>query len=146
MIPYDPLNDRKAQDPQVFRRNEAQVARGFWGKLRRSVGRVPFLEEAVSAYYCAFDPQTPRPVKAMLLAALAYFVVPSDVIPDFIAGLGFTDDATVMFATVRMVAHHIRDSHRDRARRRLADLGLRPAARAETSAASEPGAESSGGT
>lgn len=130
IIPYNP-SDPKTQDPQVIRRNETRVARGFWSKLRRSVGRVPFLEEAVSAYYCAFDPQTPRPVKAMLLAALAYFVVPSDLIPDFIAGLGFTDDATVLYATLRLVTSHIRDSHRDRARRRLADLGLRSAAVAE---------------
>jgi len=139
IIPYDPTKDRKAQDPRVLARNEAQVARGFWGKLRRSIGRVPFLEEAVSAYYCAFDPQTPRPVKAMLLAALAYFVVPSDMIPDFIAGLGFTDDATVMYLTVRMVTNHIRDGHRDRARRRLADLGLRAPAPAEPQSDSEPG-------
>lgn len=121
-----------------MRRNEARVQRSFWTKLRRSVGRVPFLEEAVSAYYCAFDPQTPRPVKAMLLAALAYFVVPSDMIPDFIAGLGFTDDATVLFATVRMVANHIREPHRVRARRRLDDLGLRTAA-AEVPSDSRPG-------
>jgi uncharacterized membrane protein YkvA (DUF1232 family) len=139
IIPYDPTKDRKAQDPRVLARNEAQVVRGFCGKLRRSIGRVPFLEEAVSAYYCAFDPQTPRPVKAMLLAALAYFVVPSDVIPDFIAGLGFTDDATVLFITLRMVTNHIRDSHRERARRRLADLGLRVPAVAEPQSDSEPG-------
>ncbi|HEY9549453.1 MAG TPA: YkvA family protein [Kiloniellaceae bacterium] len=106
-------------------RNESRVQRGFWAKLKRSVGRVPFLEDAVSAYYCAFDPKTPRPVKAMLLAALAYFVVPSDMIPDFIAGLGFTDDATVLFATVRMVAGHISDRHHEQARRRLIALGLR---------------------
>src|SRR3546814_14289467 len=61
----------------------------------------------------------------MLLAALAYFVVPSDMIPDFIAGLGFTDDATVLFATVRMVAGHISDRHHEQARRRLIALGLR---------------------
>lgn len=145
MIPYDPRSDPKVQDPQVLRRNEARVERGFWPKLRRSVGRVPFLEEAVSAYYCAFDPQTPRPVKAMLLAALAYFVVPSDMIPDFIAGLGYTDDATVLFATVRMVAHHIREPHRDRARRRLANLGLRTPAAAEPAAPSEPDGGSGSG-
>jgi uncharacterized membrane protein YkvA (DUF1232 family) len=137
MIPYDPQNDPKVQEPGVMLRNRAKVERGFWGKLRRSFGRVPFLEEAVSAYYCAFDPATPRPVKAMLLAALAYFVVPSDLIPDFVAGLGFTDDATVLFATVRIVASHITDRHRDLARRRLGVLGLRE--RAASDADSEPG-------
>jgi len=121
LIPYDP----GALEPRAMQRNEARVTRGFWRKLKRSLGHLPFLTEAVSAYYCAFDPATPRPVKAMLLAALAYFVVPGDVIPDFVAGLGFTDDATVLFATLRLVAGHITDRHRDAARRRLAALGLR---------------------
>ena len=124
-MPYSAPEDPKNQDPRVMRRNAAKVEKGFWVKLRRSLGQLPFLEEAVSAYYCAFDPRTPRPVKAMLLAALAYFVVPSDMIPDFVAGLGFTDDATVLFATLRIVSGHIKDRHRDAARRRLAVLGLR---------------------
>ncbi len=137
MIPYDPTCDPKVQEPRVLQRNQAKVEHGLWGKLRRNFGRVPFLEEAVSAYYCAFDPATPRPVKAMLLAALAYFVVPTDLIPDFIAGIGFTDDAAVLFATVRMVAGHITDRHREQAHQRLAALGLREPAAPET--APEPG-------
>jgi uncharacterized membrane protein YkvA (DUF1232 family) len=125
LIPYDPPYDSKALEPRAMERNEAKVRGGFWAKLRGPLGRLPFLEQAVSAYYCAFDPATPRPVKAMLLAALAYFVVPSDLIPDFVAGLGFTDDATVLFATLRLVAGHITEGHRDAARRRLVALGLR---------------------
>lgn len=115
-----------AQTPQAVERNRTRVERGFWTKVKRSVGRVPFLEEAVSAYFCAFDPRTPRPVKAMLLAALAYFVVPTDLVPDFVVGLGFTDDATVLLATLRMVAGNINERHRDEARKRLELLGLRP--------------------
>ena len=125
--PYDPSADAKTQDPQVMRRNEVQVERGFWAKLRRLGGRLPFMEDAVAAYFCAFDPATPRPVKAMLLAALAYFVVPSDMIPDFIAGLGFTDDATVLLMTLRAVSGSVAPRHRRRARQRLAALGLRTA-------------------
>lgn len=121
IIPCEP----RAQLPAVVERNRGRVERGFWGKLRRSFGRVSFVEEAVSAYFCAFDPATPRSVKAMLLAALAYFVVPADMVPDFIAGLGFTDDATVLLTTVRMVAGHINERHRAQARERLARLGLR---------------------
>lgn len=123
--------DSRAQAPQTLQRNQAKVERGFWGKLKRSVGRVPFLEDAVSAYYCAFDPTTPRRVKALLLAALAYFVVPTDMIPDFVAGLGFSDDATVLFATIRMVAGHIGERHHLAARHRLAELGLSDTAAAE---------------
>lgn len=126
LIPYPAPDDPKNLDPRVMQRNEAKVRRGFWDKLKGTLGRVPFLEDAVSGYYCAFDPRTPRPVKAMLLAALAYFVVPSDLIPDFIAGFGFTDDASVLLATLRVVSGSIKDRHREDARRRLVALGLRP--------------------
>jgi uncharacterized membrane protein YkvA (DUF1232 family) len=117
--PYNPAGDAKAQDPRVMQRNAAQVERGFWRKLRRSVGRVPFVEEAVAAYFCAFDPQTPAHVRAALLAALAYFVLPFDAVPDFLAGIGFTDDATVLMATIAMVRAHISPAHRRAAKQAL---------------------------
>lgn len=135
IIPYSPPDDPKNRDPRVLQRDAAKVEKGFWDKLRRTLGRVPFLEDAASAYFCAFDPRTPRRVKAMLLAALAYFVVPSDMIPDFIAGLGFTDDAAVLFATLQLVSGHIKERHRDSARRRLMALGLRQASGAADSTA-----------
>lgn len=118
-------------DPAVYARDRARVERGFWDKLRRNLGRVPFVEEAVAAYYCALDPATPLQVKAVLMGALAYFIVPSDMIPDFIAGLGFTDDAAVLYAALRSVAAHVSDRHRTRARAALgglaADAGEDPA-------------------
>ena len=99
--------------------DETQVRRGFWRKMRRSVGRISFAQEAVASFYCATDSQTPVRTKGILLSALAYFILPTDLIPDFIAGLGFTDDAAVLFAAWRAVAPHITDRHRDRARRAL---------------------------
>jgi uncharacterized membrane protein YkvA (DUF1232 family) len=109
-------------NPDRFARDEARVEAGFWDKLRRVIGRVPFLEDAVGAYFCARDPDTPLQVKAILIGALAYFVVPVDMIPDFIAGLGFTDDAVVLYAAVRSVAPHIKAGHRAEARRMLKKL------------------------
>ena len=60
-------------------------------------------------------------VKGVLLAALAYFVIPTDAIPDFVAGLGFTDDAAVLAVAISMVSRHMTPQHRERAR---AALGL----------------------
>ena len=99
--------------------DESRVRRGFWPKLRRFAGQVPFMEDAVAAYFCTRDPATPRRVKAILVGALAYFVVPADVIPDFIAGLGLTDDATVLMAAVTAVTPHIKKRHRRAAQRAL---------------------------
>ncbi len=99
--------------------NERIVKDGFKGKVRRTFGRVPFVAKAVAAYYCATDPATPRSAKLAIMAALAYFVIPTDVIPDFIALLGFTDDATVFWAAWRAVRGHITDAHHARARQYL---------------------------
>lgn len=106
-----------------FRRDSSTVSRGFWDKLRRTLGRVPFSEDAAAAYYCARDPKTPFQVKAILMGALAYFVVPSDMMPDVLPLLGFTDDATVLYAAIRSVLPHVKETHRDRARL-LLDKGI----------------------
>jgi uncharacterized membrane protein YkvA (DUF1232 family) len=106
-----------------YRRDSRRVERGFWRKVRRYGARVPFLREALAAYYCAIDPATPWRVKAVLMAALAYFVLPADMVPDFLPMLGFTDDAAVLLAAYRAVAPHVRDRHRDQARAALQRLG-----------------------
>ena len=77
--------------------DQTGALQGFWEKMRATVGLVPFSEEAVAGYFCAVDPSTPARVKVILVAALAYFIMPADMIPDVIIGLGFTDDATVFF-------------------------------------------------
>jgi len=109
-----------------FARDQARVEAGFWAKVRRTLGRVPFVEEAVAAYFCALDPATPLRVKAVLIGALAYFVMPVDMIPDFMAGIGYTDDAAVFYAALRAVAPHIDGRHRDRARAALDGLAPEP--------------------
>jgi uncharacterized membrane protein YkvA (DUF1232 family) len=113
-------------DPEKFATDRTTVTRAFWSKVRKTVGRVPFLEDAIAAYFCATDSTTPTAVKALLFGALAYFIVPIDMIPDFIAGLGFVDDASILSAAVAMARRHIRPEHRDRAKT-LLDQTLRAA-------------------
>ena len=96
-----------------------QGHRRFWSKIRRTLGRVPFTEQAVAAHYCAIDRATPARVKVVLVGALAYFVMPADMIPDLIAGLGYTDDGIVLAAAVRAIAPYVTDDHRALARRFL---------------------------
>lgn len=110
-----------AADPEAMRRNAQRVRESFATKLKRVVRRIPFAHELIAAYYCALDPATPVRVRATLLAALAYFVLPLDAIPDFLLGFGFTDDATVLLAAVSLVSSHITQAHRDAAQRALDD-------------------------
>lgn len=104
-----------------FARDRLTVADGFWPKFRRVARRIPFAHDLLAAYYAAVDPKTPLRVRATLFGALAYFVMPADLIPDFIAVLGFTDDAAVLAAALRTLAGHIRPEHQERARRELED-------------------------
>lgn len=96
--------------------------RRFWRKLRRVVAKVPFVEDLLAAYFCAVDRNTPTYVRGVLLGAVAYFVLPADVIPDLLAPLGFTDDASVIAAAIAAVGSHLQPRHRDRARRSLQQL------------------------
>lgn len=99
--------------------DEARVLRDFWVTARKAAGSIPFMDEVVSAYFCALDRETPVRVRASLLGALGYFVLPLDGIPDFIFGLGFTDDAAVIMGVLALMRAHITDEHREAARKAL---------------------------
>jgi uncharacterized membrane protein YkvA (DUF1232 family) len=111
----EPLTRRIAAD-------EAGLRRSFWKKLRGLAARLPFAEDLIAAHYCAFDRQTPIHVKAVLVGALAYFVLPTDFIPDVLPVIGYTDDAAVLAAAIKLVSSHITPDHHEAARRALARL------------------------
>jgi uncharacterized membrane protein YkvA (DUF1232 family) len=98
-----------------------RVRRRFWSTFRKAAAYIPFADDLVAAYYCALDPATPHRVRAALLAALAYFILPFDAVPDFLVGFGFSDDITVLVATIALVRAHITEAHRERARAAMAE-------------------------
>jgi uncharacterized membrane protein YkvA (DUF1232 family) len=72
------------------------------------------------------DPRTPIGLKAMLGAALAYVVLPIDIIPDAIPILGQADDLTVLLLVLDLFIQNapadVRAEHAERARNGTADL------------------------
>jgi uncharacterized membrane protein YkvA (DUF1232 family) len=104
--------DRLAQDREGVRKR-------FWIKLKQVAAKLPFTEDLLAAYYCAFDKETPRHVQVALLSAIAYFILPFDFIPDMLPVLGYTDDAAVLATAIRLVATHITEDHRVAARAAL---------------------------
>src|SRR5471030_1459166 len=100
--------------------DDSPLQRGFWRKIRQVVAGIPFAEDILAAYYCAFDRNTPTQVKATLAGAIAYFVLPIDAIPDMLPVIGFTDDAAVLVIATKLVADHIHPVHRELARAALA--------------------------
>jgi uncharacterized membrane protein YkvA (DUF1232 family) len=114
-VTFDPkaeIDPGRALVPTVMQVNEQRVRTGFWPKIRRVAAKIPFARDALAIWYCARDDETPMAAKGMMLAALAYFVLPVDAIPDVIAGLGFTDDAAVFAALMAVVGKNLKPRHK----------------------------------
>jgi uncharacterized membrane protein YkvA (DUF1232 family) len=100
---------------------EQEVREKFWRTAKKAARHVPFMEDVVAAYYCVLDANTPLRAKGILIAALGYFVLPVDAIPDVIFGLGFTDDIAVLSAAIAAVRTHITPAHKAAANDALAE-------------------------
>lgn len=122
--PHTPIDPSRALVPAVRRLNERRVARGFWPKIRKAAAHVPFAADALAVWYCARDDETPSTAKGMMLAGLAYFVLPADALPDFLPMLGYTDDAAVFAALLRVVGRNLKPRHRQAARAAIVRLRL----------------------
>ena len=109
------IEPSKALVPATVKLNEQRVNRGFLPKIRRVAARIPFAGDLLSVFYAARDPQTPVASKGMMLAALAYFVLPADAIPDILVGVGFTDDAAVLAAVLALLGRTVKPHHKEAA-------------------------------
>ena len=111
-------------DPEILGPEEEQkktIRQKLMTTVRKAARQVPFMEDVVAGYFCALDPSTPSKVRATVLASLAYFVLPLDVIPDFLIGIGFGDDATVLLAALAMIRSHMRPDHYQAAKDAMKD-------------------------
>ena len=114
-----------SQDAEALLRRmaggEQTLGREFWRKLKREAAALPFMEDVLTAHYCAFDRRTPFYVKGVLIGAIAYFAVPNRWLPKYIPML-IADDAAVIAAALKAVSTQIKPEHRQAAQRTLARL------------------------
>ena len=99
-----------------FAADEGDLRQRIWKKLKREAANIPFVEDALTAHYCAFDRETPFYVKLALVGAVVYFIVPDDLIPDSIPVLGYADDAAVLAGAMKLFSSHIKPEHREAAK------------------------------
>lgn len=91
--------------------NEQLSTGDFWPKLNRfayKAGR-EIVEKALWLFYAAKRPETPMWARSVIVGALAYFVLPTDAVPDFIPGAGYADDLSVLATAVGAVMMFIDD-------------------------------------
>ena len=93
----------------------------FWikvGKYAVAAGRAT-IEKALVLYYCLQDPDTPAWAKTVIIGALGYFILPTDLIPDFTLGVGYADDLGALAGAAGAVFVHIKPEHNAQAKEKL---------------------------
>lgn len=95
--------------------------RRFWHKLKAVAKKAGYslLEKALWLYYTAQKPDTPKWAKTAIYAALAYFVLPLDAIPDFIPGIGYSDDLSILASALLSVSLYLDDDVKNTATQKL---------------------------
>ena len=96
-------------------KHERMVNEGFVAKAKRYLRFLPMATEVVAMYFCMLDAKTPLWVKTTVAAALAYFILPTDAIPDFLPVVGMGDDVGVLTAALTAISTHVTSEHRERA-------------------------------
>lgn len=100
---------------------DTTTSKGFWKKVGRvalAAGR-PVIEAALTLWYVLQRPDVPVAVKGEIVAALAYFILPLDLIPDALPVVGYTDDLGLLLATVATVSAYVDDEVRTQVARTL---------------------------
>jgi uncharacterized membrane protein YkvA (DUF1232 family) len=94
---------------------------GFIEKARR-YGRqagVAVIYAGLLLFYLLKRPGLPWKVRLAIAGALGYFILPLDTLPDFIVGLGYSDDLSVLLGVLACCYMHVDDGVRERARAKI---------------------------
>ena len=83
------------------------VDENLWGKLEKSGKRVSFAKDILALYRYMKDPFVKWYRKAIVVAALVYFIVPIDTIPDITPLFGYLDDLGVITALLKYLGSEL---------------------------------------
>jgi len=83
------------------------VDENLWGKLEKSGKRVSFAKDILALYRYMKDPFVKWYRKAIVVAALIYFIVPIDTIPDITPLFGYLDDLGVITALLKYLGSEL---------------------------------------
>ncbi|AXY00920.1 DUF1232 domain-containing protein [Vibrio alfacsensis] len=90
----------------------------FWEKIthgfKKMGGEVAIL--AITLWLVMTDPKTPISIKITIGSALAYLIMPVDMIPDFIPVTGYADDLAALSAAATAAGTSITEEHKTQAR------------------------------
>ena len=94
------------QEVQLQKYEKEYNEDGLWKKIAKFAKKAgePVIYNVLLLYYALQSDKVSLKEKAMIVGALGYFILPMDLIPDAIIGLGFTDDAAVLIALINQLS------------------------------------------
>ena len=87
----------------------------FFATVKKMKMHVALIKKALVLYYCMRDQETPKYVKVILLGALGYFILPIDIFPDSLPGIGTLDDLVIITAAYKFANRYIKPIHVEKA-------------------------------
>ena len=103
--------------PARFAASRWYSAPNLWhslSKAARVAGRKTLLT-ALTLFFCLKDNDTPTWARGVIIGALGYLILPTDLIPDIIPGMGYGDDWGALVAALGTVAAYVKDDHKAKA-------------------------------
>jgi len=97
---------------------------GLWRTLKKAATKAgrKTIFSALVLFYCLKDGDTPAWARGVIVGALGYFILPTDLIPDLLPGVGFGDDWGAVVAALGTVAAYIKEEHKTKAQAQVERL------------------------
>lgn len=118
------MSVNSASDDALDQTIQAPDEKTFWRKMKNSVKKAgeEIAVMGIKSWLAMADSNTSVRHKAILGGALAYFVLPTDMVPDVLAGVGFTDDMAALTLAANSVGNAITEEHEEQAREKLSSM------------------------
>ncbi|EDL69185.1 YkvA family protein [Vibrio campbellii] len=118
------MSVNSASDDVLDQTMQAPDEKTFWRKMKNSVKKAgeEIAVMGIKSWLAMADSNTSVRHKAILGGALAYFVLSTDMVPDVLAGVGFTDDMAALTLAANSVGNAITDEHEEQAREKLSSM------------------------
>ncbi|QNH54462.1 DUF1232 domain-containing protein [Selenomonas timonae] len=124
MSTHDEIKAEEIENLDIEKYRDKYSEEGLWEKIRKNIAKigVKVIYQALLLFYVAQSPNCPTKIKAGIIGALGYLISPLDLVPDFMPGIGFADDAAAIAAAVALAQVYINDEIRAQARAKIVDL------------------------
>lgn len=113
---------RRPKDVEKYQYNysESKLLRKLSSAARWAGAKVVYA--VLLLYYVLRSDEVPLKEKSKILGALGYFILPADMVLDFIPMLGYSDDMAALLWALHSVATNISPQIKFKAKERLGEL------------------------